>query len=318
MPESRRSRTRTLPPNDQKATDQPDTTGQEPPTEAEVVAGVTHYHGGERDFHRHGLDPHHHIDGHLVDGAWVPDGVKLWEYVGIADVNEHRHDDRFTHSHADFGQQEHFHNPPNNAILPLPADGWPVEYQPRQEPADLQAAGSGTAHLPAENPSVEVTPGATYTAEGQASQTRHPSGHDPADDGLPNPAELNPEQREQLKAYHNRSLSHLDGSSPAAPAVPIREGASRVGTSVAHPGALNLLNTVHHVTDDALNHEMTWVTILAPLVIEMATYHADDRAEGGSGPELAPLELITQARDALEQIRLPRLAALDAAREAQP
>ncbi len=308
MAESRRSRTRTLPPND--AASKPAGGQVDQDADTEVVAGVTHFHGGERDFHPRGHDPHYTgDDGRPVWGTWTPPGVKLWEYVGIADVNEHRHDDRHQHSHTDYGQQEHVHNPANNAILPLPSVDGQYEYKAPEFQAQTQG---------------------TYTAAAEASRVHHPSGHDPtpqnpyqagfqagedavrqdlADGNATDPAAI-----EQAKQAARAASDHLAAvPTPQPPATPVPEGVSRSGTSIAHPGAFTLLNSIHGIADDALNHEMAWLNILAPLVIEAATYHADQRREGGDGPQLAPMELWMRARDAMEHIVQPRLA-----REAQP
>jgi hypothetical protein len=241
-----------------------------------------------------------------------------YEPIEGGDTDRHRHDGTRTHAHAD---PPHWHD--GDQVVPLhdyPAaadaalygtepnpDNPPYE-RPRLDgphPIDpLEGALSDTIVPPEQHNTPPLdTPQVAGEAAGRAvaEAERHTLGAN----GLP----TDPAGRDKLRAELRSSLDYLDNTEPTVPAVPVREGVSRTGTSIAHPGTLSLLNTIHHVTDDALNHEMAWTTILAPLVIEAVTYHADNRAEGGSGPELAPMELWMRARDAMEHIIQPRLQA---------
>lgn len=243
-----------------------------------------------------------------------------YEHIEGGDVDRHRHDGTLTHAHADpphwhdGDEVVPFHDPPGADEAALYGTGPSLDnglpsYERPQLDGPYTAAGEESHDDDHGSRVVDAllggspsdTPQVTGEAAGRAvaEQERHTLGAN----GLP----TDPEARDKLRGELQSSLDYLNDTEPTVPAVPVREGVSRTGTSIAHPGTLSLLNTIHHVTDDALNHEMAWTTILAPLVIEAVTYHADNREEGGSGPELAPMELWMRARDAMEHIIQPRL-----------
>jgi hypothetical protein len=233
-----------------------------------------------------------------------------YQRVDGGDTDQHRHAGGTVHAHAD---PPHWHDgdqivllhdypDPNAPTLaerepyePPTLDGPDPEWTVVQDDPGMRVVDALLGVPDAPQVSGEAAGRAVAEAE------RHSLGAN----GLP----TDPAERERLRGDLQASLDYLNGTAPTTPALPTPEGVSRPGTSIAHPGALSLLNTIHGVTDDALNHEMTWHAILTPLVVEMATYHADQRAEGGPGPELAPLELLMRARDAMEHIIQPRLKA---------
>lgn len=268
----------------------------DPDDDTQVVAGVTHYHAGEQSLHRQGLDPHWHQDnGEIRWGEWVPAGIVLWEWTGLGHPDDHRHDGRHDHHH-DRGQFEHMHDPNSNDLIML--------------------AEQGQISTPEPGPAE----GAEGRDDGQveASQAGHPSGREPTDEVLPGYAAEIERQLAETRDARDR-LDAIPTPQPPTPPTPTgRSGGHTPGASIADPIAENTRNALmFHVVDPTLQHEMNWHPILLRAVVQMTTYHADERLRGGPGPELIPDDLLEAAQGALDQIVFPRRAAA-AAREARP
>jgi len=237
-----------------------------------------------------------------------------WALIPDAGPDDHLHRGIPDTGHGQDGRRPHVHSNDGRVVF-LDGPDAPPDWTTPEGLTDPNLEAQ-VLRLPVARHDEEPEPAAPPARQG--------NGEPPAltDDELARFVEttraLPPAEQERVKDNLRGVLVEIDGSTPAPEPTPAQQApntTSGYGRSIADPVAQNALNAIHFgMADPRLQHEMIWQPILLRAVVQMATYHADDRPQGGPGPQLAPDDLLGDIGAAWEQIRRSRPPTTDPTR----
>jgi hypothetical protein len=226
-----------------------------------------------------------------VDPAAPP-----WERTG---PGQHAHDGAEPHEDHDqpYGDIPHYHE--DHDLVPM--HDWPVDYasdQARQDRTDRLRAVAAEDD-PDEPPSAERARYEPPTVTGPYPVDPQTGTHDAQDEP---PTETQPSTTAEPASPRDIAVRRTSSVQTA------RETGKLPAESIADVAADDFADALFHGHDDAvLRHEMNWSRQLARGVARIMLHNADERPRGGSGPELAPMELVANVHAAAEHLLRNRL-----------